>query len=91
MFNGGSSCASTIHLIDTKIGMVYLCVKGPLLACMNHINHEMYMHPCFLAPQVYLCSTSLRMLLTISLQHVYFLILVCYNEKFIMNMLIEQP
>ncbi len=25
MFNGGSSCGSTIHPIDTKIGVVYLC------------------------------------------------------------------
>ncbi len=25
MFNGGSSCASTIHPIDTRIGLVYLC------------------------------------------------------------------
>ncbi len=25
MFNGGSSCGSTIHPIDTRIGLVYLC------------------------------------------------------------------
>ncbi len=161
MFNGGSSCALTIHPIDTEIGMEYLCyrasdavlpifvilgvrghlwrkrgppslksevpgrrkspycikngrtaslalitevyctnfgvhrmnskaaraasvlstrscftsfvnwykvfngldgVKGPLLACMNHMNHEMYIHPCFLAPWVYICSTSLTRL-----------------------------
>ncbi len=35
-------------------------VKPGLLACMTHINHEMYMHLCFLAPKVYLCSTSLN-------------------------------
>ena len=34
-------------------------VKGPLLACMTHMNHEMHMHLCFLASQVYLCSTLL--------------------------------
>ncbi len=28
MFNGGSSCASTIHPIDTKICTVHLCFKG---------------------------------------------------------------
>ncbi len=74
MFNWGSSCASTTlvnqicfqqflripaihgakttknHPIDTRIGLV----------CMPHMNHEMYMHLCFLAPQVYLCSTSLQ-------------------------------
>ena len=35
---------------------------------------------------------DLRMLLTIISQwHVYFLILVCYNDIFITNILIEQP
>ena len=38
MFNGGSSCGSTIHPVDTKL-------------CTEH---------CFLAPWVYLCSTSLN-------------------------------
>ncbi len=35
-------------------------LKGPLLVYTNHINHEKPMHHGFLAPQVYLCSTSFR-------------------------------
>ncbi len=49
MFNGGSSCGSSIHPIDTKIGRVYLCYNG-YEKCIEH---------WFLAPWVYLCSTSL--------------------------------
>ncbi len=65
MFNGGSSCASTIHPIDTSFEKRYKVfdgldgVKGPQRAFMTHMNHEMQMHLCSLAPQVYLCSTSL--------------------------------
>ncbi len=35
-------------------------VQRSLLVCMNHMNHEMYIHHSFLAPWVYLCSTSLK-------------------------------
>ena len=42
MFNGDSSCISTIHPIDN-----------------NHINNEICIEYCFLAPWAYLCNTSL--------------------------------
>ncbi len=54
MFNGGSSCGSTIHPIDTKIGKV--------LVWTNHINYEKCLEHGFLAPWVYLCSTSLSVI-----------------------------
>ena len=69
MFNGGSSCGSTIHPIDTKIGVVYLCyrllnglngIKGSILVWTNHINYGKCIEHWFLAPWVYLCSTSLK-------------------------------
>ena len=55
MFNGGSSCASTIHPM-THILLILSTFFLP--ECMNH---ELYRHLCFLAPQVYLCSASLKL------------------------------
>ncbi len=68
MFSGGSSCGSTIHPIDTKIGRVYLCygIKGSILVWTNHINYEKCIEQWFLAPWVYLCSTSLNNLLDLN-------------------------
>ncbi len=45
LFNGGSSYSFTSH-----VDSVYA----------NHINNEKLMHHGFLAPQAYLCSTSLK-------------------------------
>ena len=39
----------------------------------------------------YQLAQTLRMPVTISLWYMYFLILWCYNEKFIINVLTEQP
>ncbi len=75
MFNRGSSWAISeknvkFEFIGDRMGKKHFIfiifdgldgVKGPLLACMTHMNHEMYMHLCFLAPQVYLCSASLTL------------------------------
>ncbi len=74
MFNGGSLYGFTIHPILTqscfssfeKQYQVFNGLDGlqvPLLVCTNHINNEKHVHHGFLAPRLYLCSTSLNKLL----------------------------
>ncbi len=53
MCNGGSPYGFTIHPIFTRICMLYT----------NHINNKKHVHHAFLAPQPYLCSTSLIIIL----------------------------
>ncbi len=56
IFNEGSSYGFTFHPIFTRICMLYseTCVVYTI-----HMNNEKQMHHGFLAPQAYLCSTSL--------------------------------
>ncbi len=82
MFNGGSCNGAIFHPIDTKICMVLFhysilrmyCIDTEALVFMfsggspytNHINNKKHVHHGFLAPRPYLCSTSLRPLVTSS-------------------------
>ena len=66
MFDGGSSYGPATHPIDTKIGRLYRLlnglngIKGSIPLWTNHINYEKCIEHWFLAPCVYLCSTSLK-------------------------------
>ena len=52
-----------MYCIDTE-ALVFMFNKGSpygFTIHTNHINHKKHIHHGFLAPQVYLCSTSLRL------------------------------
>ncbi len=67
-------CSFCIRFCEKKKLLRMYCIDTGAIAfmfnggsfCTSTMNHDMYMHLCFLAPQVYLCSTSLNSIPRIS-------------------------
>ena len=52
--------AIALHLSQQILFNGLDCLKGLLQVCPSHINNEMHMHHCFLAPWGYLCENILK-------------------------------